>query len=59
MTIGRITITTGPITIQPWPLPTPEPGNGGIVPPWLQRDLGYEATHVTQPASVGAYLVLR
>lgn len=26
-----------PITIQPWPLPVvpTEPGNGGIVPPWL------------------------
>lgn len=36
-----------PITIQPWPLPRPEPVNGGIVPPWLQRDLGHEATQPT------------
>ena len=54
-----------PIHTLPWPLPS---GNTGIVPPYqggspvpqrLVRDLGYYATHVTQPASVGAYLVLR
>lgn len=57
----RITDTT-PITIQPWPLPTlpvEPPRNGGIVPPWLQRDLGYTATHPTSPAQAGWYMVTR
>lgn len=42
------------VIIQPWPLPKPGPyvppnGNPGTVPPWLQRDLGYEATNPTEP----------
>jgi hypothetical protein len=43
-----------PIHILPYPFPSPAipgPANGnpGVVPKWLQRDLGYEATNPTEP----------
>lgn len=51
-----------PITILPYPFPVmPHPGNGngGVVPPWMQRDLGVEATQVTDPAHAGWFLVTK
>lgn len=43
----------GPITIQPFPLPSGNTGivpphmGGSPVPPWVRRDLGHEATEPT------------
>jgi hypothetical protein len=47
-----------PIHILPIPFPTPA-RNGGLVPPWLTRDMGYTATVPTNAAQAGWRLVIR
>lgn len=57
MFVNPITILPHPFPIMPSPV---DPGgkNGGVVPPWLQRDLGYEATHATIKGHEGWRLII-